>query len=166
MAHPDPTDAIEAFRVLIARVTAAIDGLPLDAALEARLNTLAPAGSAFYEELFAACRAGVAAGWMCKYEGGGLRYGRVIKPTPALHGFSVDVVDMEDIAGPHHRHPHGEIDLIMPLAGPAEFDGSPAGWKVYPAGSAHCPTVARGRALVLYLLPQGAIEFTRAVGTP
>lgn len=166
MAEPASAEPIAAFRTLIARVTSAIDGLPLDATLEATLNALAPAGSELYDELFAACRAGVAAGWMCRYEGGGIRYGRVIKPTPELHGFSVDVVDMEDIAGPHHRHPHGEIDLIMPLAGPAEFDGSPAGWKVYPADSAHCPTVARGRALVLYLLPQGAIEFTRAVGTP
>ncbi|HPW08964.1 MAG TPA: DUF4863 family protein, partial [Burkholderiaceae bacterium] len=26
--------------------------------------------------------------------------------------------------------------------------------------SAHCPTVSGGRALVLYLLPQGRIEFT------
>ena len=30
-----------------------------------------------------------------------------------------------------------------------------------PPGSAHRPTVAAGRALVLYLLPQGAIEFTK-----
>jgi hypothetical protein len=30
-----------------------------------------------------------------------------------------------------------------------------------PAGSSHRPTVSQGRALVLYLLPQGAIEFTR-----
>ncbi|SDQ34798.1 DUF4863 family protein [Paraburkholderia tuberum] len=78
------------------------------------------------------------------------------------HGFSVDVVDMQDIAGPHHVHPHGEIDLIMPLTDGATFDGHPAGWCVYGPGSAHRPTVANGRALVLYLLPQGAIEFTRA----
>ena len=28
------------------------------------------------------------------------------------------------------------------------------------AGSAHCPTVAQGRALVLYLLPEGRIDFS------
>jgi hypothetical protein len=33
---------------------------------------------------------------------------------------------------------------------------------VYEAGSAHHPTVTEGRALVLYLLPQGSIQFTAA----
>jgi hypothetical protein len=68
---------------------------------------------------------------------------------------------MNDIAGPHHIHPNGEIDLVMPIEEEVRFDGRPAGWVVYPPGSGHCPTVSGGRALVLYLLPQGAIEFTR-----
>lgn len=56
----------------------------------------------------------------------------------------------------------GEIDLILPLdGGGATFDGRPAGWCVYPPGSAHRPTVAQGRALVLYLLPEGQIQFTK-----
>jgi len=71
------------------------------------------------------------------------------------------VVDMADITGPHHVHPQGEIDLIMPLDEGATFDGNPAGWCVHPPGSAHRPTVRNGRALVLYLLPQGQIEFTK-----
>jgi len=54
----------------------------------------------------------------------------------------------------------GEIDLIMPLTAGATFDGHLAGWCVYEAGSAHSPTVNAGQALVLYLLPQGAIQFT------
>ena len=66
-----------------------------------------------------------------------------------------------DVAGPHHTHPNGEIDLHMPLGGDATFDGRPAGWVVMPPGSAHRPTVRAGRALVLYLLPLGAIEFTK-----
>ncbi|MNL76803.1 hypothetical protein D3C87_2028270 [compost metagenome] len=49
----------------------------------------------------------------------------------------------------------------MPLTGDARFDGHGAGWLVYGPGSAHRPTVTQGRALVLYLLPGGAIEFTR-----
>ena len=49
----------------------------------------------------------------------------------------------------------------MPLEGDALFDGQPAGWVVCPPGSGHRPTVTQGRALVLYLLPQGAIHFTR-----
>ena len=76
-------------------------------------------------------------------------------------GFSVDVVDMDEVVGPHHGHPNGEIDLVMPLEGEAKFDGHGAGWVVYPAGSAHHPTVSGGRALVLYLLPEGSIEFSR-----
>lgn len=148
------------FRALIGRLTARIEGAPLDDALAARLNREHPAGSPLYEEIFAACRAAIAAGWMCDREAGGIRYGRVVKPGPETHGFSVDVVDMNECAGPHHEHPNGEIDLVMPLEGPAEFDGQGAGWKVYGPGSAHFPTVRGGRALVLYLLPQGAISFT------
>ncbi|NBO76228.1 MAG: DUF4863 family protein [Betaproteobacteria bacterium] len=90
----------------------------------------------------------------------GIRFSRPFKPSDELHGFSVDVVDMHDIAGPHHRHPHGEIDLIMPLDDGATFDHHGAGWLVCPPGTAHRPTVRNGRALVLYLLPDGAIEFS------
>ncbi|MDE1183833.1 DUF4863 family protein [Paraburkholderia sp.] len=153
------------FQRLIATVTAQIDGRPLDGALADWLNATWPADSTTFRELADACRAGVAQGWLCNREGGGIRYGRVFKALPATHGFSVDVVDMNDIAGPHHVHPHGEIDLVMPLTDGARFDGHAAGWCVYGAGSAHRPTVSGGHALVLYLLPQGAIEFTPASGT-
>ncbi|MCU0930075.1 MAG: DUF4863 family protein [Burkholderiaceae bacterium] len=149
------------FRTHIAALTAQLVGRPLDADLDAWLNREHGAGSTTYRELKAACEAGVAAGWLCDREGGGIRYGRIFKPADDLHGFSVDVVDMADVAGPHHTHPHGEIDLIMPLQGDAHFDGRPAGWLVCPPGSAHRPTVSGGRALVLYLLPQGRIDFTK-----
>jgi hypothetical protein len=149
------------FRSLISELTAEIAGQPLDAALEERLNRAHAAGSPMYEAIFTACRDAIAAGWMCNREADGIRFGRVIKPGPQTHGFSVDVVDMNDCAGPHHLHPRGEIDLVMPLAGPAAaFDGQGAGWKVYGPASAHVPTVRGGRALVLYLLPEGAIQFT------
>ena len=150
------------FQVLIAELTRELDGRPLDADLADWLNTHHGVGSLAYEALAKACRTGVAEGWLCNREGGGIRYGRVIKPSPQTHGFSVDVVDMADLAGPHHVHPNGEIDLIMPLTAGATFDGHPAGWCVYGPGTAHRPTVASGRALVLYLLPGGAIEFTRS----
>lgn len=152
----------EAFHAQVAALTAQIASRPLDAALDAWLNAEHGAGSATYAQLKASCEAGVAEGWLCEREGGGIRYGRVFKADDALHRFSVDVVDMQDIAGPHHVHPNGEIDLIMPLADSrAAFDGRPAGWCVYPPGSAHRPTVSDGRALVLYLLPEGRIEFTK-----
>jgi hypothetical protein len=149
------------FQQQIARITAQIVGRPLDASLDAWLNLEHGAGTASYAALKQACEHGVAEGWLANREGGGIRYGRIFKPSDALHGFSVDVVDMKDLAGPHHTHPNGEIDLIMPIGSDATFDDRPAGWCVYGPGTAHRPTVSNGRALVLYLLPQGAIEFTR-----
>ena len=149
------------FRRQIAELTAEIGRRPLDSALDTWLNTHHGVGSATYAALKASCEAGVAEGWLCDREGGGIRYGRIFKPADDLQGFSVDVVDMTDIAGPHHTHPLGEIDLVMPQDGDATFDGRPAGWVVCPPGSAHRPTVRQGRALVLYLLPQGQIQFTK-----
>ena len=149
------------FGGLVAAVTREIENRPLDKALEDDLNRKLPPDGPAFRSLFEACRAGIAAGWMCNREAGGIKYGRVVKPGEATHGFSVDVVEMDNLAGPHHRHPSGEIDMIMPLSGAPAFDGHGAGWLVYGPGSAHSPTVTGGRALVLYLLPQGAIEFTK-----
>jgi hypothetical protein len=150
------------FTDLIATITRRIAGKPLDAKLESELNAAYPADSAAFRDVFEACRAGIAAGWICNREAGGIRYGRVVKSGPATHGFSIDVVEMNAIAGPHHRHPNGEIDIVMPLTGNARFDGRGAGWMVYGPGTAHRPTVSGGKALILYLLPDGAIEFTKA----
>lgn len=149
------------FREQIAAFSTLLAGRPLDAHLDDWLNAEHGVGSATYAQLRQSCETGVAEGWLCEREGGGVRYGRIFKPAPDLHGFSVDVVDMADIAGPHHAHPNGEIDLIMPMDEGAQFDGRPAGWLVCPPGSAHQPTVSQGRALVLYLLPEGRIDFTR-----
>lgn len=150
------------FDLLLRGLTSTVSGKALDADLEQTLNADYGLGSLTFDALESCCREGAEAGWLCQREDGGIRYGRAIKAGPATHDFSVDVVDMDDIVGPHHVHPNGEIDLVMPLSGKAEFDGHGAGWKVYPPGSAHKPTVSGGRALVLYLLPGGAIEFTRA----
>jgi hypothetical protein len=153
--------AAERFRGQVATLAAQIKGRPLDAALDTWLNAEHGAGSATFQALNESCQTGVREGWLANREGGGIKYGRIFKPAEDLAGFSVDVVDMTEIAGPHHSHPLGEIDLIMPLDGAAQFDGRPAGWCVYGPGTAHRPTVKGGRALVLYLLPQGQIEFTR-----
>lgn len=151
----------DTFQALIARITAEIAGKPVDAALADFLNTRFPPGSAEFDEIAAACKQAVADGWMCEREHGGIRYGRVLQPEPATRGFSVDVVDMNEVVGPRHAHPNGEIDMIMPLEGDARFDGQGRGWLVYGPGSVHRPTVSGGRALVLYLLPEGAIDFIR-----
>jgi hypothetical protein len=151
----------EQLRELIAPITRYIQGRALDAKLEAELNAAWPANGAAFKNIFEACKQAVESGWMCNREAGGIKFGRVIKPAPETQGFSVDVVDMKELKGPHHRHPNGEIDMIMPLDSSAKFDGRGAGWMVYGPDSAHSPTVCGGRALVLYLLPQGAIEFTK-----
>ena len=157
-----PQTTRDRFNTLITQITRHIAQRPLDAALEDDLNRTFPASGAEARALLECCQSGVAEGWMCAREAGEIRFGRVIKPDPATGDFSVDVVDMKPVAGPHHRHPNGEIDFIMPLESGAQFDGRDAGWLVYGPGSAHSPTVTRGRALILYLLPQGAIEFTKS----
>jgi len=90
-----------------------------------------------------------------------VKYGRVAKATPASLGFSIDVVHMTG-PGPLHRHPNGEIDYCVALDGAPTFDGHPPGWVVFPPESRHVPTVAGGAMLIVYLLPQGAIEFLPA----
>jgi hypothetical protein len=162
MSTPASAVSPETLSTLIATVTSKIKGRPLDQRLEDDLNRLFPADGWEARALLEACQMAIAAGWMCKREAQGIKYGRVIKPGDQTHGFSVDVVDMKSVVGPHHQHPNGEIDFVMPLTPNAQFDGRGAGWLVYGPGSAHKPTVTQGHALVLYLLPEGAIEFTRS----
>ncbi len=153
--------SINDFRDQVCALTGRLQGRTLDEDLQAWLNIEYGSDSDSYKTLQQSCLQGIAEGWLCEREAGGIRYGRVFKPAEDLHGFSVDVVDMNNVVGPHHAHPRGEIDLVMPLDDGALFDNQPAGWVVYAPGSAHRPTVSNGRALVLYLLPDGSIEFSR-----
>ncbi|MEX0922667.1 MAG: DUF4863 family protein [Rhodovibrionaceae bacterium] len=152
---------IEEFRDLIGGITAKIAGKPIDATLMAEMNRDFPAGGAAFQQLAEACRSGIAAGWLCQREHGGVKFGRAVKPGAETHGFSVDVVEMDDVAGPHHAHPNGEVVMIVPESEGAVFDGHGEGWLVYEPGTAHSPTVSKGKAIVLYMLPEGAIEFSR-----
>ena len=161
MAAPTATYSLETFQQLVATVAQTLRGSALDDSLRTWLNTHYGAGSDWYAQMHAACADGVAQGWLCRRENGGIRWGRVFEASAALGDFSVDVVQMKDIAGPHHSHPLGEIDLILPITPGALFDGHAAGWCVYGPQSAHSPTVSNGEAWVLYLLPQGQIQFTR-----
>ena len=87
-----------AFRQGLAELTTQLTGRPLDAALDAWLNAEHGPASDTYRGLRDACLQGVAEGWLCDREGGGIRYGRIFKPAADLNNFSVDVVDMQDIA--------------------------------------------------------------------
>ena len=153
--------SVNEFQALLKTVTNTIEGKAIGADLSAQLNAEFPANSEAFRAIATACQTGIDEGWLCRYEGGGIRYGRVIKPTDDLAGCSVDVVLMKDLKGPHHRHPNGEIDMVIPKTPNAKFDGNGAGWVVYGPDSAHSPTVTEGEAIVLYLLPGGAIEFTK-----
>lgn len=149
------------FEKLIHEITQEIAGKTIDESLEAFLNEKFPTNGTVFGKISSLCREGVGEGWMCEQEYAGIRFGRVVKHEKQPHRFSVDVVQMKDIKGPHHVHPNGEIDMVMPIDPSACFDGQAKGWKVYGPKSAHFPTVTDGEALVLYLLPEGAIEFTR-----
>lgn len=149
----------EDFKSLIMPITDFINKRLLDDVLETELNEVFPATGLEFKLIESACYKAIKDGWMCRYEAGGIKYGRVIKPQDDLKGFSVDVVEMDNIRGPYHSHPYGEVDMIIPIEGDAQFDGKGVGWKVYSVGSSHCPTVTGGRALILYLLPNGEIKF-------
>jgi uncharacterized protein DUF4863 len=155
-------NAQQAFSDAVAIITARIAVQPLDDSLLAFLNENFPPGGEAFDDLAELCRQGIDDGWLCDREQGGIKFGRIIKPGPDTNGFSVDVVEMDDIRGPYHGHPNGEIDMVIPVTTDAEFDGHGQGWKVYEADSAHYPTVSGGKAIVLYLLPDGAIDFSRA----
>jgi len=152
---------LEQFHDLIVPITRAMAGRPVDHGLESWLNVEHGPETATPQRFQEACKAGIAAGWMCAQGAEGRRFGRVIQPTPATQDFSVDVVQIRNAHGPHHSHPNGEILLILPQSPAARFDARGLGWKVYPPGSAHYPTVTGGEAIVVYLLPGGAIAFTK-----
>jgi hypothetical protein len=157
---PTRVEIPERFKSLVATITADLDGHTVEPALQATLDRDFPVDGEWFVEMEALCRKGRAEGWLCGREQAGIHLGRPIKAGPDSHGFSVDVVEMTDIVGPHHAHPKGEVDMVMPIDETARFDGTARGWKVYAAGSAHSPTVSDGKALVLYLLPDGAIQFS------
>jgi hypothetical protein len=92
-------------------------------------------------------------------------WSRVAKAGPATDDYSIDAVLMTG-AGPRHRHTTGEIDWCIPLDGQPSFEGCRAGWVVLAPGSVHVPEVAGGRMLIVYLLPQGRIEFVDHAPAP
>ncbi len=118
-------DVLEA----VARIVDDLRDLQLDSELEKRLNERFPPEDEQFARLSALCAKGEAEGWLLSREAGGIGFGRAVKPGNEAGRFSVDVVRMKDVAGPHHVH----------------------------TGSSHRPT---GDAYILYLLPDGAIEFT------
>jgi len=137
-----------------------VASLDLSASDEARasLTEHFPPDGPFIKKIAALMRDGVSDGSLCNRGGGAVRFSRVFKASAESCGLSADAVLM-DGPGPLHRHPLGEVDLCFSEDGDPRFDGKEAGWVVYPPGSTHTPTVSDGTMLILYLLPQGAIDF-------
>lgn len=151
----------QAFTEAVTTITGRIAGRSIDGDLKSFLDESFPPGGEAFDDLAELCRLGIDEGWLCGREHGGIKFGRIIKQGPETNGFSVDVVLMDDIRGPYHGHPNGEIDMIIPESVDAKFDGKGQGWMVYEPGTEHYPTVTDGKAIVLYLLPDGEIDFSR-----
>lgn len=148
------------FLETVSTIAERIGDRPLDDTLAVYLNSEFPVGGETFSALKSLCAEGEAEGWLMSREAGGIKFGRAVKPGAEARNFSVDVVRMKDVKGPHHVHTTGEIGAVMPISGSPKFDDFPEGWYVYGPGSEHHPTVTGGDAYVLYLLPDGAIEFT------
>jgi hypothetical protein len=148
------------FKALLRPVTDLVSSGPVGTALADELNRRFPPGGDTFDAIEKACHEAIEAGWMCAGgEPGGPRWGRVIEAGPETGGLSVDVVDLTDLVGGLHSHPTGEVCMVMPITPGAQFDGTDRGWCVFEPETAHHPTVTNGRALVLYMLPDGKIEF-------
>lgn len=152
--------SVDRFQKLLKPVTDFVSNQAVDPALAEELNRRFPHSGKTFDAIEAACHKAISDGWMCVHGTTGRRFGRVIEPSAETGWLSVDVVDLENMVGPHHRHPTGEICMVMPVTKGARFDGTPRGWCVFEPGSDHRPTVTDGEALVLYMLPEGKIEFT------
>ena len=152
---------VEEFQELLKPVMDFVSSRTITSQLADELKSSFPSDSDTFESIERACHEAITDGWMCAQGTEGRRFGRVIEPSDETGGLSVDVVDLTDIVGPHHRHPNGEVCMVMPVTEGALFDEKPRGWCVYKPGSAHHPTVTNGEALVLYMLPEGKIEFTK-----
>lgn len=148
-------DLLEALRPVL-RDVAALDLTRPDeaaAALEANwpADRRAPLG--------ALVRAARDAGWLTPRRASDeVTFGRLARPSDETFGLSVDAVDM---AGPGvaHLHPKGEVSLCFADDPDARFCGHPEGWVVVGPGSRHVPEVTGGRMVILYFLPDGAMEW-------
>lgn len=138
-------------------VLEALQSLSLDdaAAAQQTLSRRFPLDGPIVTAIREAAEPGIADGSLLRKEMGGVRFGRVAKD---VQGFSVDVV-LSAASGPRHRHPNGEVDLLLARDGEPRFDGHPPGWAVYPPGSEHVPAVAGGEMFIVYFLPGGAIAW-------
>ncbi len=149
---------LDTFRPLLA----AAEGLDLsdtDAARAELEKRFDPAG-AEAQALNAGLKALLAEGKIADRGELPVKWGRVAKASDESRDFSIDVVHM-DGAGPRHLHPNGEVNWCVTLSGEPSFEGQSNGWVVMAPDSVHVPAVTGGEMLIVYLLPQGAMEFLK-----
>jgi 2-hydroxylaminobenzoate mutase len=146
---------------LARRVLQEIGDRPFNAELEFRLNRLFGPASVTYDALERLLHLGLSEGWVGyeAIEGAEYRRGRIAEPSAETAGMSIESALLRDVKGRYHCHTRGEIDLVIPIDSGARFCGHGAGWVVYPPMSEHFPTVTGGKALFMFFLPNGEIEY-------
>lgn len=150
------------------RVLDDIAGDPLSPALETKLNARYGVGTTDYATLSQLLLSGVEEGWAAYADIAGdpdYRRGRIQEPCDENHRISVESGLLRDVKGQYHRHTTGEINMIIPIDPDGKFCGQGAGWKVFAPMSEHFPTVTGGQVLIMYLLPEGRIEYLPAPAT-
>lgn len=119
---------------------------------------------------------GVAQGWAANTEISGPHYrrSRLCEPCAETFYFSITTVFMDSkgheldnlertFRGDYHRHPYGELNMVIPLdehavlAGPNGWQG--AGWTAPSPGSHHYPEVKNGALIAFFFLPAGRIAY-------
>ncbi|MCO7514979.1 DUF4863 family protein [Pseudomonas guariconensis] len=119
---------------------------------------------------------GVAEGWLANVEISGEHYrrSRLCEPSADTFYFSMTAVYMNSrshemnnvdhsFRGDYHRHPYGELNMVIPLdkdamlAGPQGWQG--AGWTAPAPGSQHFPEVKGGALIAFFFLPAGRIAY-------
>jgi 2-hydroxylaminobenzoate mutase len=145
---------------IIHRILEYIGDRSFDIELEFQLNRRFGRFSGVYETLAKLLLAGLDEGWVANTPtGAGYNRGRIAEPTRETAGMSVESAVLQNLRGQYHCHTRGEIDMVIPIDGDGKFCGHGAGWVVYPPGSEHFPTVTGGKALMLFFLPNGEIEY-------
>jgi len=127
-------------------------------ASEVMLNQEFSASNPHLKAAIAQAKQGIEEGWLCNRENAGVKFSRVSKPSAATFNLSIDAVLMSG-AGAAHAHPNGEVSLCIPMQGDPAYDDFEYTWAPYPPGSLHTPTVTGGEMLILYFLPDGAMDW-------
>ena len=147
------------FTTMLQSVTQSLQTLNLTdpKAAQAHLSLEFPPSTV--SKIFHLAQVGMTEGWLSMKDATKtIRFGRVSKPTPQTHGFSIDIVDMSG-SGAEHGHPEGEVSLCFATQGQPQFENCSSGWVVLPPGSHHTPTVNGGRMTILYFLPSGSVKW-------